>query len=100
MPNWLWNQKAVWQTAGTSGFSVWFQFHNLQDLRHSAPLVTKVFIQRDYSEGTVCRFLTKFPSELDNRVRTHTLADTGEEARQKTVLFAFFPDMCFCPQVD
>uniref|UniRef100_A0A3Q3WG92 Golgin subfamily A member 7/ERF4 domain-containing protein n=1 Tax=Mola mola TaxID=94237 RepID=A0A3Q3WG92_MOLML len=26
-----------------------------------------VFIQRDYSEGTVCRFLTKFPSELDNR---------------------------------
>lgn len=48
------------------------QFHNLQELRHSASLVTKVFIQRDYSDGTVCRFLTKFPSELDNRVSTQT----------------------------
>uniref|UniRef100_A0A665VRL6 Golgin A7 family, member Bb n=1 Tax=Echeneis naucrates TaxID=173247 RepID=A0A665VRL6_ECHNA len=47
------------------------QFHNLQELRRSASLVTKVFIQRDYSEGTVCRFQTKFPPELDSRVRSH-----------------------------
>lgn len=51
-------------------FNLFLQFHNLQELRHSASLVTKVFIQRDYSDGTVCRFLTKFPSELDNRVST------------------------------
>lgn len=47
------------------------QFHNLQELRHSASLANKVFIQRDYSEGTTCKFHTKFPSELDSRVRGH-----------------------------
>ncbi|KAM3606570.1 uncharacterized protein V6R79_018900 [Siganus canaliculatus] len=52
------------------------EFHNLQELRHSASLVTKVFIQRDYSEGTVCRFLTKFPSELDNRIERSLLEET------------------------
>uniref|UniRef100_A0A3Q3WAC8 Golgin subfamily A member 7/ERF4 domain-containing protein n=1 Tax=Mola mola TaxID=94237 RepID=A0A3Q3WAC8_MOLML len=51
-------------------------FHNLEELRHSASLVTKVFIQRDYSEGTVCRFLTKFPSELDNRIERALLEET------------------------
>lgn len=45
------------------------QFHNLQELRHSASLANKVFIQRDYSEGTTCKFQTKFPSELESRVR-------------------------------
>ncbi|XP_014070271.1 golgin subfamily A member 7B isoform X3 [Salmo salar] len=48
------------------------EFHNLQELRQSPSLATKVFIQRDYSEGTVCRFQTKFPSELGSRVSTHT----------------------------
>uniref|UniRef100_A0A4W6CB02 Golgin A7 family member B n=2 Tax=Lates calcarifer TaxID=8187 RepID=A0A4W6CB02_LATCA len=52
------------------------EFHNLQELRHSASLVTKVFIQRDYSEGTVCRFQTKFPSELDNRIERTLLEET------------------------
>uniref|UniRef100_A0A8C2ZI30 Golgin A7 family member B n=1 Tax=Cyclopterus lumpus TaxID=8103 RepID=A0A8C2ZI30_CYCLU len=51
-------------------------FHNLQELRHSASLVTKVFVQRDYSEGTVCRFQTKFPSELDNRIERTLLEET------------------------
>ncbi|GAA6233535.1 golgin subfamily A member 7B-like [Lates japonicus] len=45
------------------------EFHNLQELRHSASLANKVFIQRDYSEGTTCKFQTKFPSELESRVR-------------------------------
>uniref|UniRef100_A0AAY5L2N6 Golgin subfamily A member 7/ERF4 domain-containing protein n=1 Tax=Esox lucius TaxID=8010 RepID=A0AAY5L2N6_ESOLU len=53
-----------------------FPFHNLQELRHSASLATKVFIQRDYSEGTVCRFQTKFPSELDSRIERTLLEDT------------------------
>ncbi|CAJ1067648.1 LOW QUALITY PROTEIN: golgin subfamily A member 7B [Xyrichtys novacula] len=52
------------------------EFHNLQELRHNASLVTKVFIQRDYSEGTVCRFQSKFPSELDNRIERTLLEET------------------------
>ncbi|XP_020776796.1 golgin subfamily A member 7B-like [Boleophthalmus pectinirostris] len=52
------------------------EFHNLQELRHSASLATKVFIQRDYSEGTVCRFQSKFPSELDNRIERSLLEET------------------------
>lgn len=28
----------------------------------------KVFIQRDYSEGTVVKFQTRFPPELEGRV--------------------------------
>ncbi|XP_062312071.1 golgin subfamily A member 7B-like, partial [Osmerus eperlanus] len=52
------------------------EFHNLQDLRHTASLVNKVFIQRDYSEGTTCRFQTKFPSELDSRIERKLFADT------------------------
>lgn len=35
-----------------------------------APVSGKVFIQRDYSSGTRCQFQTKFPAELENRVRT------------------------------
>ncbi|XP_008427848.1 golgin subfamily A member 7B [Poecilia reticulata] len=52
------------------------EFHNLQDMQRTASLVTKVFIQRDYSEGTVCRFQTKFPAELDNRVERALLEQT------------------------
>ncbi|XP_030635500.1 golgin A7 family, member Ba isoform X2 [Chanos chanos] len=51
-------------------------FHNLQELRHSASLANKVFIQRDYSEGTVCKFHTKFPSELDSRIERTLFEDT------------------------
>ncbi|XP_078202985.1 golgin subfamily A member 7B [Callithrix jacchus] len=43
------------------------EVHNLQELRRSASLATKVFIQRDYSDGTICQFQTKFPPELDSR---------------------------------
>ena len=32
-------------------------------------MAAKVFIQRDYTNGTVCQFQTKFPSELESRVR-------------------------------
>lgn len=37
-----------------------------------APVSGKVFIQRDYSSGTRCQFQTKFPAELENRVRRLT----------------------------
>lgn len=34
---------------------------------------TKVFVQRDYSEGTSVRFQTKFPQELDGKVHCSVL---------------------------
>lgn len=34
-----------------------------------APVSGKVFVQRDYSSGTRCQFQTKFPAELETRVR-------------------------------
>nr|XP_015799832.2 golgin subfamily A member 7B [Nothobranchius furzeri] len=52
------------------------EFHNLQEMQHSTSLATKVYIQRDYSEGTVCRFQNKFPSELDNRIERTLLEET------------------------
>ncbi|XP_034044134.1 golgin subfamily A member 7B-like [Thalassophryne amazonica] len=52
------------------------EFHNLQELRSSASLANKVFIQRDYSEGTTCRFQTKFPSELESRIERTLFEDT------------------------
>ncbi|XP_051983409.1 golgin subfamily A member 7B-like [Xyrauchen texanus] len=52
------------------------EFHNLQELRHSASLASKVFIQRDYMDGTTCKFQTKFPSELDNRIERTLFEDT------------------------
>uniref|UniRef100_G3NPK6 Golgin subfamily A member 7 n=1 Tax=Gasterosteus aculeatus aculeatus TaxID=481459 RepID=G3NPK6_GASAC len=41
--------------------------HSLQDMRQQASVAAKVFIQRDYTNGTVCHFQTKFPSELESR---------------------------------
>lgn len=32
------------------------------------PQCLKVFIQRDYSDGTVVKFQTRFPPELEGRV--------------------------------
>ncbi|XP_077575188.1 golgin A7 family, member Ba [Stigmatopora nigra] len=52
------------------------EFHNLQELRHSASLANKVFIQRDYTEGTTCKFQTKFPSELETRIERTLFEDT------------------------
>ncbi|GAB1302432.1 Golgin subfamily A member 7B [Apodemus speciosus] len=52
------------------------QVHNLQELRRSASLATKVFIQRDYSDGTICQFQTKFPPELDSRIERQLFEET------------------------
>lgn len=32
------------------------------------PQYAKVFVQRDYSDGTAVKFLTNFPQELENKV--------------------------------
>uniref|UniRef100_UPI00398E42A1 golgin subfamily A member 7 n=1 Tax=Pristiophorus japonicus TaxID=55135 RepID=UPI00398E42A1 len=50
--------------------------HCLQDLRLNTALASKVFIQRDYSSGTVCQFQTKFPSELETRIDRQQFEET------------------------
>lgn len=50
--------------------------HCLQDLRQNTALASKVFIQRDYSSGTVCQFQTKFPCELETRVDRQQFEET------------------------
>lgn len=52
------------------------EVHNLQELRRSASLATKVFVQRDYSDGTICQFQTKFPPELDSRIERQLFEET------------------------
>ncbi|XP_064419197.1 golgin subfamily A member 7B [Latimeria chalumnae] len=52
------------------------EVHNLQELRRTASLVTKVFVQRDYSEGTMCQFQTKFPAELESRIERRLFEET------------------------
>lgn len=56
-------------------FNAWLMFltqtHSLQDLRQQATVASKVFVQRDYTSGTICKFQTKFPTELETRVRHH-----------------------------
>ena len=43
--------------------------HNMDDMTRIPPQhCAKVFIQRDYSEGTAVRFQNKFPSELEGKV--------------------------------
>uniref|UniRef100_V9LBM4 Golgin subfamily A member 7 n=1 Tax=Callorhinchus milii TaxID=7868 RepID=V9LBM4_CALMI len=50
--------------------------HCLQELRPPATVTSKVFIQRDYSSGTVCQFQTKFPPELESRIDRHQFEET------------------------
>jgi len=43
--------------------------NNMDDMaRIPPPHCTKVFIQRDYMEGTSVRFQTKFPQELERKI--------------------------------
>ncbi|XP_011477878.1 golgin subfamily A member 7 isoform X1 [Oryzias latipes] len=50
--------------------------HSLQDLRHQAAVIAKVFIQRDYTNGTLCQFQTKFPSELETKIDKQQFEET------------------------
>nr|XP_057944587.1 golgin A7 family, member Ba isoform X2 [Doryrhamphus excisus] len=64
------------RTRGLVPLNMATEFHNLQELRHSASLANKVFIQRDYSEGTTCKFQIKFPTELESRIERTLFEDT------------------------
>ncbi|XP_035167685.1 golgin subfamily A member 7B isoform X2 [Oxyura jamaicensis] len=61
-------------TPGTAGHGD--TVHSLQELRRSASLATKVFVQRDYSDGTTCQFQTKFPPELESRIERQLFEET------------------------
>lgn len=50
--------------------------HSLQDMRQQAPIASKVFIQRDYTQGTMCQFQTKLPSELEARIDKQQFEET------------------------
>ncbi|XP_067084422.1 golgin subfamily A member 7 [Osmerus mordax] len=50
--------------------------HSLQDMRQPPAISAKVFIQRDYTNGTVCQFQTKFPSELETRIDKQQFEET------------------------
>ncbi|XP_033918446.1 golgin subfamily A member 7B isoform X2 [Melopsittacus undulatus] len=64
-------------TVGASGMaSQGGMVHSLQELRRSASLATKVFVQRDYSDGTTCQFQTKFPPELESRIERQLFEET------------------------
>uniref|UniRef100_A0A668SPZ9 Golgin subfamily A member 7 n=1 Tax=Oreochromis aureus TaxID=47969 RepID=A0A668SPZ9_OREAU len=45
-------------------------------MRQQTAITAKVFIQRDYSSGTMCQFQTKFPSELENRIDKQQFEET------------------------
>uniref|UniRef100_A0AAY4EHF1 Golgin subfamily A member 7 n=1 Tax=Denticeps clupeoides TaxID=299321 RepID=A0AAY4EHF1_9TELE len=52
------------------------QTHSLQDLRQQAAIASKVFVQRDYTSGTICKFQTKFPTELETRIDKQQFEET------------------------
>lgn len=56
-------------------------------MRQQAAVAAKVFIQRDYSNGTMCQFQTKFPSELETKVGDvfYTRTPTGPFMRNSRV---------------
>ncbi|KAK9529327.1 hypothetical protein VZT92_013429 [Zoarces viviparus] len=49
--------------------------HSLQDLQQPAAS-SKVFVQRDYGSGTISKFQTKFPSELESRIDKQQFEET------------------------
>ncbi|XP_061543856.1 golgin subfamily A member 7-like isoform X1 [Phycodurus eques] len=49
--------------------------HSLQDIQQPF-FAIKVFIQRDYSSGTLCKFQNKFPTELENRMERQHFEET------------------------
>uniref|UniRef100_A0A3B3ZXA2 Golgin subfamily A member 7 n=1 Tax=Periophthalmus magnuspinnatus TaxID=409849 RepID=A0A3B3ZXA2_9GOBI len=45
-------------------------------MRPQAAIASKVFIQRDYTSGTMCQFQTKLPSELEARIDKQQFEET------------------------
>uniref|UniRef100_A0A3Q3NM39 Golgin subfamily A member 7 n=1 Tax=Labrus bergylta TaxID=56723 RepID=A0A3Q3NM39_9LABR len=45
-------------------------------VRQQPAVAAKVFLQRDYTHGTMCQFQTKFPSELETRIDKQQFEET------------------------
>jgi Golgin subfamily A member 7/ERF4 family. len=64
--------------------------------------LTKVFVQRDYSEGTAVKFQKKFPLELEGKVSRVSFEQTVEKINQifleaeKTDAGSLFRGCCAC----
>uniref|UniRef100_A0A8C5MXH7 Golgin subfamily A member 7 n=1 Tax=Leptobrachium leishanense TaxID=445787 RepID=A0A8C5MXH7_9ANUR len=59
--------------------TTWAHFYMvvpLMAMRPQATVAGKVFIQRDYTNGTLCQFQTKFPTELETRVDRQQFEET------------------------
>ncbi|XP_060065007.1 golgin subfamily A member 7-like [Ylistrum balloti] len=53
------------------------QNHKMDDLsRVMTSNCVKVFVQRDFSDGTSIKFLTKFPPELDGKIESEQFVRT------------------------
>uniref|UniRef100_A0A8C4NCF0 Ras modification protein ERF4 n=2 Tax=Eptatretus burgeri TaxID=7764 RepID=A0A8C4NCF0_EPTBU len=50
--------------------------HGMDELSSQAFLLTKVFVQRDFSQGTACRFQLKTIPELESRIDKNLFEDT------------------------
>ncbi|XP_069139438.1 golgin subfamily A member 7-like [Argopecten irradians] len=63
------------------------QNHRMDDLsRVTTSNCVKIFIQRDFSDGTSIKFLTKFPPELDGKI------DSEQFVRTVTQLNSMFSE--------
>lgn len=45
-----------------------YEFSIKMQTAETCPIQKRVFIQRDYSDGMLVKFQTRFPTELDDRV--------------------------------
>ncbi|XP_012554658.2 golgin subfamily A member 7 isoform X1 [Hydra vulgaris] len=63
---------------------------------------TKVFIQRDYSEGTAVQFQKKFPIELEGRIPRNLFDQTIQtinktfDAAESHDMYSLFQGFCAC----
>lgn len=64
--------------------------------------ITKVFVQRDYSEGTAVQFQKKFPLELEGRISRSSFEQTIQQVNlyftqaEKTDGASLFRGCCAC----
>lgn len=69
------NPKTVYDTLSCLvRYSLFVLIQRLDNMARLPPAYcTKIFLQRDYSDGTAVRFQTKFPQELEGKVVFYVL---------------------------
>ncbi|KAF5291675.1 hypothetical protein FQA39_LY14312 [Lamprigera yunnana] len=74
---------SIGERKGIAGEKIMGTDHSNSETEQMAPQhCLKVFIQRDYSEGTIVKFQTRFPTELEGRIERqafeHTITKLNE----------------------